>query len=103
MINVGAFWLTDLRGIYAFAIVLVNLFSGFLVPLAFFPTSLRALLGYLPFAGMVSIPLNIFLERLTPSQLLGGVALQIAWATTFVGAAQLLLRRATHKLVVQGG
>ena len=103
MVNVTAFWFTDLRGIYAFALLLVNLLSGFLVPLAFFPAALRTLIAYLPFAGMVSIPLNIFLERLTPRQLLGGVALQAIWAVLFIGMAQLLLHKATRKLVVQGG
>jgi len=103
MINVGAFWLTDLRGLYAFALVFVNLLSGFLVPLAFFPGDLRTLVGYLPFAGMVSIPLDIFLERLSIGELLGSLALQVAWAVVFVVAAHLLLGRATRKLVVQGG
>ena len=53
MVNVATFWLTDLRGIYAFSTVFVNLLSGFLVPIAFFPARLRDVVQYLPFAGMV--------------------------------------------------
>lgn len=103
MVNLSAFWLTDLRGIYAFVLIFVNLLSGFLVPLAFFPEGIRDLVTYLPFAGMVSIPLNIFLERFEIGQLVGSLALQVGWLLVFIVAAQLLLQRATRKLVVQGG
>jgi ABC-2 type transport system permease protein len=103
MVNVAAFWMTDLRGIYAFATIFVNLLSGFLVPLAFFPAGLRDVIQYLPFAGMVSIPLNVYLGRFAPGELLAALALQLAWAAIFIAAAHALLNRATRKLVVQGG
>lgn len=103
MVNVGAFWMTDLRGLYAFALVFVNLLSGFLVPLAFFPGQLRTLVEFLPFAGMVSIPMNVYLGKFTPGGLLGALALQAFWAATMIVAAHALLHRATRKLVVQGG
>jgi ABC-2 type transport system permease protein len=103
MVNVGAFWMTDLRGIYAFSTVFVNLLSGFLVPLAFFPDGLREAVQYLPFAGMVSIPMSVYLGRFAPDQLIGALALQLFWAAVFIAAAHALLHRATRKLVVQGG
>ena len=103
MINVGAFWMTDLRGLYAFVLIFVNLLSGFLVPLAFFPSGLRTLVAFLPFAGMVSIPMNIYLGKFTPGGLLGALALQVFWAAVLIAAAHVLLHRATRKLVVQGG
>lgn len=103
MVNIGAFWLTDLRGLYAFFLVFVNLLSGFLVPLAFFPSGLRTLVEYLPFAGMISIPLDVYLERRAGGELVAALGLQAFWAVIFIVAAQLVLGRATRKLVVQGG
>jgi len=103
MVNVGAFWMTDLRGIYAFSTIFVNLLSGFLVPLAFFPAAIRDVVQYLPFAGMVSIPMSVYLGRFAPGELLGALVLQAAWAAVFIAAAHALLHRATRKLVVQGG
>jgi ABC-2 type transport system permease protein len=103
MVNVGAFWMTDLRGLYAFVLVFVNLLSGFLVPLAFFPSGLRTLVEFLPFAGMVSIPINVYLGKFTLGELLGALALQVVWAAILIAAAHTLLHRATRKLVVQGG
>ena len=103
MINVGAFWTTDVRGIMGMTLLFVNFLSGFLVPLEFFPPALRAVAEALPFAGMVSIPMNVFLERAQGAALLALLAKQALWAAVFVLAAQLLMGAATRKLVVQGG
>ncbi len=103
MINVGAFWTTDVRGINGMTLLFVNFLSGFLVPLEFFPPALRALAEGLPFAGLISIPLNVFLERPRGIDLPLLLAKQALWAAAFVLAAQLVLRAATRKLVVQGG
>jgi ABC-2 type transport system permease protein len=103
IINIGAFWLNDLRGLYPFAVVFINLLSGFLVPLAFFPSSIRSLVQYLPFAGMITIPANIFLERLAVTEILAALAQQIIWVAVLIAAAQLFLQHAVRKLVVQGG
>ena len=103
MINVGAFWTTDVRGIMGMTLLFVNFLSGFLVPLEFFPPALRAVAEALPFAGMVSIPMNVFLERAQGAALLALLAKQLLWAAVFVLAAQLLMGAATRKLVVQGG
>lgn len=103
MINLGSFWLTDLRGLYAFSLVFINLLSGFLVPIAFFPAAARDLVRALPFAGMVAIPLDIYLGRLAPGEVAIALARQGGWAAALLVGAHLLLHRATRKLVVQGG
>jgi ABC-2 type transport system permease protein len=103
MINVIGFWTTDVRGIMGMVLLFVNFLTGFLVPLEFFPPALRAILVQLPFAGMISIPVNIFLEQARGTDLLILLGRQLLWVVVFIAAAQLLLRAATRKLVVQGG
>lgn len=103
IINVGAFWVTDVRGLFSMVLTAVNFLSGFLVPLEFFPPLFRTLVEALPFAGMISIPMNVFLERAQGIDALLLLGKQALWVGTFALAAELLLRRATRKLVVQGG
>lgn len=103
VINVAAFWMTDVYGISGVALLFVNFLSGFLIPLEFFPPGLRALAEALPFAGMISIPLNVFLERARGTDLLFLLARQALWTALFILAAQAVFRAATRKLVVQGG
>jgi ABC-2 type transport system permease protein len=103
MINVVGFWTTDVRGIMGMVLLFVNFLTGFLVPLEFFPPTLRAIVTQLPFAGIISIPVNVFLEQARGADLLILLGRQLFWTVVFIGAAQLLLRAATRKLVVQGG
>lgn len=52
---------------------------------------------------MMQIPADIFLERLSGSELLLALGQQALWATAMLGAAQLLVGVATRRVVVQGG
>ncbi len=103
MINVVGFWTTDVRGIMGIVLLFVNFLTGFLVPLEFFPPALRAIVVQLPFAAIISIPNRIFLGQAQGAEIVLLLAQQLLWVVAFVGAAQLLLRAATRKLVVQGG
>lgn len=103
LINLTAFWLLDIRGTLNLSTLFVNFFSGFLLPLAFFPPGLRVAAEILPFAGMVNLPLQVFLERAQGLTLLGVLLQQAAWVVACVVACQALLGAATRKLVVQGG
>ena len=103
ILNVSAFWTTDVRGTYGVALVFTNFLSGFLIPLAFFPLWLRGVAEALPFAGMISTPLTLFLEQARGFDALRLLALQALWAAAFVVVAQLTLRAAVRRLVVQGG
>ena len=103
MMNLTAFWLLDVRGTLSLSYLFVNFLSGFLLPLAFFPPALRAVAEFLPFAGMVNLPLQVYLERAQGAALLGVLLQQAAWVAACALAAQALLTAATRKLVVQGG
>lgn len=103
LINITGFWTTDVRGINGLAVTAVNFLTGFIVPLEFFPPTARAIAEFLPFAGMISIPMNIFLERSTGLAMLGLLAQQALWASVLVLACHMMLAAATRKLVVQGG
>lgn len=102
-INVSAFWTLDARGVSGMTLLFVNFLSGFVVPLEFFPPALRAIVEQLPFAGLISMPVNVFLERARGVDLLVLLVRQALWALAFVLAARVLLRVALRKLVVQGG
>jgi ABC-2 type transport system permease protein len=103
IINISAFWFLDVRGVGGAAMIAVTLFSGFEVPLVYFPGWLRAIADALPFRGMVQMPADIFLGHLTGASALSAMALQIVWIAALVIAGRAMVQAATRRVVVQGG
>ena len=101
--NIVAFWTTDHRGAMFLGAVAVNLFSGFIVPVAFFPDWLAALAHATPFPSMVQLPIDIFIGRATGVEVLGTLAVQLVWAVVLLVIAERLFAFGVRRLVVQGG
>jgi len=103
IINLTAFWTTEARGLGQIAMAAVTVLSGFLVPIGYFPDAVQGVLVALPFASMFQIPADVFLERLSGADLLLAIGRQAFWAALLLAMAQLLVIRATRRVVVQGG
>jgi len=101
--NLLAFWTGDSRGITTIAITLASLFSGFIVPLGFFPDWLRTIAHATPFPSMIQLPVDIFVGRATGIDLAVTLIVQLAWAAVLLSAAGGLFAVGTRRLVVQGG
>jgi ABC-2 type transport system permease protein len=101
--NLAAFWLLDYRGIVIVSMVFSLFFSGFIVPLAFFPEWLRAIAYALPFAAMIQVPIDVFLGKYGGADLVGMLAVQLGWAIALLLVGRTVLGVAMRKLVVQGG
>ena len=101
--NLTSFWLLDYRGAMLVAVTIAALFSGFILPLSFFPDWLEAVARALPFAAMMQIPVDVFLEKATGAEVAALLLLQAFWAVVLLGAARLVLGTAMRRVVVQGG
>ncbi len=82
---------------------LIELLSGLLIPIAFFPAPLRAVSRWLPFEHIAYTPLQIYLGKLTPSESLLGVAISWAWVAVLLWAGHLWWKRALTKITIHGG
>ena len=100
LLNLSAFWMVDARGIHTIAIVLVNFFSGLLVPLAFFPERLRMVAELLPFRAFVMVPIEVLLGQ---RGLANALAIQLSWSILLAALGQGVLALAVRKVVVHGG
>ncbi len=102
-VSLSGFWLLDTRGaLYVLGAVMM-FFSGFLIPLTFFPPWLETLSRVLPFAAIVQVPIEIFLGKRTGGEL--GVTLigQLLWVIVLLGVSRAILAKVTRRVVVQGG
>lgn len=103
IVNLSAFWLIDSTGVIFAANVMLLFFSGFALPIAFFPPALAALARLLPFQTITGLPAQVLLGQIEGADLLPTLLLQAGWSIVLTGVGLLLLRAAVQKVVIQGG
>lgn len=103
IVNLTAFWLLDYRGMLGVSAMVWTFLSGMVIPLAFLPPGPREAVGLLPFAGMMQVPIDVFLGKHAGLDLVAALALQAAWALALLGLGRLVLAVGVRKLVLQGG
>jgi ABC-2 type transport system permease protein len=103
LVNLSAFWSPDARGIGRLAFIIVMFFSGFLMPLRFFPDWVQTLAYFTPFPHMLNTVVEIYLGVLTGSSLVLALLAQVAWVIGLVVLCQWVLRLGTRRLVILGG
>ena len=91
------------RGVNAVLTPLVIVFSGSLLPLDFYPDTLRPFLHVQPLAGLVDIPFRIYFADLEGAAALRGLALQAGWTLVLIGLGRLAMERMMRRLEMQGG
>lgn len=79
-----AFWLDKTEGLFGVWFALYMLLSGYVAPHAVFPTWADPWLRYLPFRGMLAVPVELLSGLLTPEQAIPDVIIQIAWVASLL-------------------
>jgi len=100
LLNITGFWVIDHRGINYVAMATLNLLSGFMIPLAFLPDPVLAVVNLLPFRAIIMIPGEIYLGQIPIWE---GIGIQLFWSVAMLAASAWLLSLGERKVVVQGG
>jgi ABC-2 type transport system permease protein len=110
-VHAGISYLTGLLDFFSlnnewvlrFKQMLVEVFSGVMIPISFFPQVVQDALFWLPFKYIAYAPLRIYLGMEPLSRVHQGVLLQIMWIIIIYAAGQVLWHFAIRGLEVQGG
>lgn len=115
VLSMGINWLlAAIFGMWAFTAVemdaliqvkkhLLRLLSGSIIPIWFFPDSLRAVLEALPFVYIYQLPLDIYVGSVSTEDILRRMVIQVIWFAVLGTAFFILQRRVLGKVMVQGG
>ncbi|MFG3345593.1 ABC transporter permease [Streptomyces sp. NPDC048018] len=103
LVAMSAFWLLDGQGVVQVAWLGGLFFSGMLLPLGVFPGALGEVARTLPWASMLQVPADVYLERYEGWALVRAYAFQGGWAVALLAAGRAAQAAATRKVVVQGG
>lgn len=102
LISLLTFKFIEISSFFFTVEIVVELFSGTLIPLDLLPAGLTSILRILPFASIVDFPMSIYLNRLSEAQLYFGFITQIIWIIIFVFLSLLAWRIGTLKYEAPG-
>lgn len=95
IISLTVFWLPEGSGWpqrFVFSVI-IEFLSGSFFPLDILPISLYRLVSMLPTASLLSLPLQLYLNRLTPPAIYSSLVLLLGWFILFNLIAKFLFQR----------
>ncbi|MEW9052534.1 MAG: ABC-2 family transporter protein [Neobacillus sp.] len=101
--GITTFFLYNNTGLIRAKRVVIDLFSGLLLPISFFPGWAQEMMRFLPFQGISYIPSMIFTNGFTDQQAWDGILHQLIWVVILILPIQILWYFAKKELVIQGG
>ena len=85
------------------AVTVAQILSGLYLPLQLWPEAMQTFLYYQPFAGMLDLPVRLYVGAQPLARAGEIVLLQAFWTAVFVLAGRAWIGRSFRKLVIQGG
>jgi viologen exporter family transport system permease protein len=95
--------LLSILGLLRAKYFLLELLSGLLIPISFFPRVFQVALNFLPFQYISYIPLLIYLGKLSGGAAWKALGTQAFWVLALVGLGGAMWRWSSRKITVQGG
>ena len=103
LVGIVAFFVENNEGMLRMKRVLVDLFSGVVVPISFFPGWLAVTMKWLPFQAITYLPSSVFTGRITGRRGVARARGSIALVRRADHSDHCVWRQARQRLFVQGG
>jgi viologen exporter family transport system permease protein len=95
--------LLSILGLLRAKYFLLELFSGLLIPISFFPHSFQTVLSYMPFQYISYVPLLIYLGKIQGLGLAKAIGMQIFWVLVLFAIGDFMWKWSSRKITIQGG
>lgn len=101
--GITTFFLYNNAGLIRAKRVVIDLFSGLLLPISFFPGWAQEIMKFLPFQGISYFPSMILTKGFSNQQALDAITQQFIWVIVLIVPIQILWYLARKQLIIQGG
>jgi len=101
--GLAAFYLHSINGVIRAKFFIVQLCSGLLLPIPFFPEWIQFVFKCLPFQIIAFVPLEFYLGRVAPGDIPMVLLNQLFWVGALWGLGAFFSYKAFSKLTIQGG
>ncbi|MEW4371373.1 ABC transporter permease [Paenibacillus kandeliae] len=103
LVGLMAFFIENNDGLMRMKRVVVDLFSGLLIPISFFPGWLVSIMNFLPFQAITYLPGSVFTGRIAGTGIWEVLGIQVIWFVILLVPMIIVWRAARVRLFVQGG
>ena len=103
MVGTCAIHLESILALIRAKLWLIELLSGVLLPMTFFPGWAQAILRWLPFEHIAFSPLQIYLGRVGPVEAFALLLIQWAWVAALAALGAVWWRRSIRQITIHGG
>lgn len=103
IVQMTSFWLINVWSISTIKNVLVNVFSGSMLPLWFMPEGIMQLIKFTPFDSIYFTPIRLYLGEMKGGEIMFNFGRQIFWICILYMIGEVMWKAGRRKLIVQGG
>jgi ABC-2 type transport system permease protein len=95
--------LKSILGLLRAKYFLLELFSGLLIPISFFPHIFQQIFAFMPFQYISYIPVLLYLGKISGIGILKALGIQIFWVAALVAIGHVMWSRSSKQITIQGG
>ena len=95
--------LKSILGLLRAKYFLLELFSGLLIPISFFPAVFQRVFQALPFQYISYVPVLLYLGKINGGGILAALGWQIFWVGALVALGSGMWKWSSRKITIQGG
>lgn len=102
ILGLTAFWVTDIGGMFQLSEMLIFIFSGFILPLSFFPKPLDTIAYFLPYGYIIYFPVLAIQGTIHFEMFIKILLIQILWIIISYGIYRYLWKNGIRKFTAVG-
>jgi len=95
--------LQSILGLLRAKYFLLELFSGLLIPISFFPHIFQQIFAFMPFQYISYIPVLLYLGKISGLGILKALGIQIFWVAAMIAVGHALWTWSSTQITIQGG
>jgi viologen exporter family transport system permease protein len=95
--------LKSILGLLRAKYFLLELFSGLLIPISFFPEVFQKALAFMPFQYISYVPVLIYLGKIRGLGIFKALGIQLFWVFALLALGDALWRWSSRRITIQGG
>lgn len=103
VIELTAFWTSEVSGLRASFYILESLFSGSMLPLNLLPKGIEILAQFLPYKFFYYFPIEMVLGKLNTGEIIKGLLLGFGWLIIAIGLSRFLMKEGLKRYDAYSG